>query len=163
MISYAQAQVGDVVAIQKMLRVVWQDTYSSFHSAQDLEKITSVFHSQEALRSQVSDPQTFFQLAKDETGEIAGVVTARQTGDTVHIGRLYVHPDFQGRGIGSTLLKNALTHFALVKKAEVEVETKNNIGCSYYLSQGFKTVEQKKDTETIPGVEFNLKVMRKDL
>ncbi len=163
MISYTPATGDDVSQIQDMLQLVWKDTYGTFHTPEELDTITSIFHSKEALTSQVTDPSTFFYLAKDETGAIAGIVTARQFGDTVHIGRLYVHPAFQGKGIGSALLKAALSHFSGGKKAQVEVETKNNIGCSYYLSKGFKTIEQKQDTTTIPGVVFNLKVMEKNL
>jgi ribosomal protein S18 acetylase RimI-like enzyme len=37
-------------------------------------------------------------------GGIVGSVRARRDGDTWHIGRLVVHPDFQGRGVGTRLM-----------------------------------------------------------
>ena len=42
--------------------------------------------------------------AVDEVGVIIGSVRAREEGDTLHIGKLMVLPEKQGRGIGTQLL-----------------------------------------------------------
>jgi ribosomal protein S18 acetylase RimI-like enzyme len=42
--------------------------------------------------------------AVGQNGEIAGSVHGRPDGDTCHVGRLFVHPGCQGRGLGTRLL-----------------------------------------------------------
>ena len=46
-----------------------------------------------------------FLKATDENGVIVGSVRAYSDNDTLHIGKLIVHPDLQGQGIGTKLLK----------------------------------------------------------
>jgi len=56
----------------------------------------------ESLREESSS----FVILKATVGErIVGSVRARVVGDTCAIGRLIVHPEFQGKGIGSRLLQ----------------------------------------------------------
>lgn len=45
-----------------------------------------------------------FLKAVDEADTIIGSVRAYAKGDTLHIGKLIVHPDRQGKGIGTALL-----------------------------------------------------------
>lgn len=42
--------------------------------------------------------------AVTEDGTIVGSVRGRIDGDTCHVGRLFVHPDYQGHGLGTRLL-----------------------------------------------------------
>lgn len=46
-----------------------------------------------------------FLKAVDDNGDIIASVRAYSENDTLYIGKLIVHPDFQGRGIGTALLK----------------------------------------------------------
>lgn len=50
--------------------------------------------------------ETSFILKAIKGNKIIGSVRAKLTEDTCHIGRLIVHPDFQGKGIGSKLLQH---------------------------------------------------------
>ena len=55
------------------------------------------------LRAEFSDSVVLKAVAD---GVIIGSVRARRAGDTWRIGRLVVHPDFQGQGLGTRLLRN---------------------------------------------------------
>jgi GNAT superfamily N-acetyltransferase len=45
-----------------------------------------------------------FLKAVDEDGHMVGSVRGYAEGDTVYVGKLMVHPDYQGQGIGTQLL-----------------------------------------------------------
>jgi GNAT superfamily N-acetyltransferase len=50
-------------------------------------------------------PSLVMLKAVDDNGDIVGSVRGRPEGGTCHVGRLFVHPDHQGTGIGTRLLR----------------------------------------------------------
>ena len=52
-------------------------------------------------------------------GLVVGSVRAFQEGDTCHVGRLVVHPDRQGRGIGTALMKEIESRFPEARRFEL--------------------------------------------
>ena len=81
---------------------------------------------------------------------LVGTVRARTTEDTVHIGRLAVLPQWQGRGCGSSLMTAILS---AIKAARYELFTsaKSNRNLRLYQKLGF--VPYKK-AQTANGVEL---------
>lgn len=54
-----------------------------------------------------------------DDGLIVGSVRVHQAGDTCHIGRLIVHPDRQGRGLGTALLNEVERRFPEARRFEL--------------------------------------------
>ena len=54
-----------------------------------------------------------------DDGLIVGSVRAHQEGDTCHIGRLIVHPDRQGRGIGTALMNEVEARLPEARRFEL--------------------------------------------
>lgn len=54
--------------------------------------------------------------AVDENGRIIGSVRGYVQDGTLHIGKLMVHPGFQGRGIGTSLLKTIENEYKPLRK-----------------------------------------------
>src|SRR5438128_1361452 len=129
MITIHKVQVEDVPRVKELLSYTWTDTYGTFLSQQAIDKITAVWHSPENLKAQALDPDTYFAVAKDQTGKILGLVTIRKIDtETSHLGRLYVHPSYQRQGIGKMLFEAAITAFPHLKKMQLEVEEENKKG-----------------------------------
>ena len=65
-----------------------------------------------------------------DDGLIVGSVRAHEEGDTCHIGRLIVHPDHQGRGLGAALLSEVEVRFPEARRFELFTGTLSvrNIG-----------------------------------
>ncbi len=61
------------------------------------------------------------------------------------IGGLFVHPTFQRKGIGSTLINHAQT---LHPSLELEVFEANQQGRAFYTKIGFKTISSRFDDAT---------------
>ncbi len=70
----------------------------------------------EDLRSEFA--RRLFLKAMDG-GDIIGSVRAHQDGDSCHVGRLIVHPDRQGRGIGTALLLEVEARFLEARRFEL--------------------------------------------
>ena len=58
----------------------------------------------ETFEDAQSDLNRLVFLKAVDNGRIVGSVRGRPEGDTCYVGRLFVHPDYQGKGIGTRLL-----------------------------------------------------------
>jgi dTDP-4-amino-4,6-dideoxy-D-galactose acyltransferase len=76
----------------------------------------------------------------EQAGRPVGYVTCTLTGQGLgHIGLFGVHPQWQGRGIGTALIAQALTWFAsrLVTEARVVTQGRNIPALCLYQRSGF--------------------------
>jgi len=61
------------------------------------------------------DYKSGFILKAVEQNSIIGSVRGKTSGNTVYIGRLIVHPDFQNKGIGTKLLLSVEDYYPLMR------------------------------------------------
>lgn len=69
----------------------------------------------QTLESIEDDYKSGIILKAADKSNIIGSVRGRRNGDTVYIGRLIVHPDFQNKGIGTKLLLSIESQFPLMR------------------------------------------------
>lgn len=159
MITIREVIQDEIPEVKHLLSYVWKDTYSNVYSPEAIEKVTSVWHSPKALSQQVEDENTYFACAKDEKGVIIGLVTARKVKHTLHIGRLYIHPNYQRKGIGSQLMSAAIAYFSDIKTLQLECEKQNEKALSFYQKQGFNIVKEKE--ENVEGAKVKTVIMER--
>jgi len=82
--------------------------------------------------------------------EIIGSVRIHRDGDTVYIGKLIVHPDRQGRGLGSRLLAEAERMFAS-NRYELFTGSKSASNLHIYEKAGYSRFKEKTAE---PGLIF---------
>ncbi len=80
--------------------------------------------------------------------DIIGSVRALTDGCTCHIGRLIVHPEWQGRGIGSELMKTIEAHFSDAQRYEVFTGTKSERSLYLYSKLGYKAFREQVVSES---------------
>lgn len=159
MITIYRVTQEDIPEAKQVLSHTWKDTYGSFLSNKTIEKVTTVWHDPEALKAQAMNPEIYFAVAKEE-GKVVGLITVRKIDEmAIFMNRLYIHPDYQRRGIGSKLFDSSLQAFPTSKVVRLEVEEENKKGLSFYLKQGFTEVERK--TDEIEGEKLKSIVMEK--
>ena len=99
------AEVEEIREIKQVLSETWIDTYRPFLPLEVIQKVTSLWHSPKTLAAEIENERVFFNVAKNEQGEIVGLVTAgRPSEEVVYIARLYVLPGHQRQGIGARLM-----------------------------------------------------------
>jgi ribosomal protein S18 acetylase RimI-like enzyme len=90
-----RADAPAILALQKLA----YESEARLYDDRDLPPLTQTL---EALRADFADTVVLKAVA---AGVIVGSVRARRAGDTWQIARLVVHPDFQGQGLGTRLLR----------------------------------------------------------
>ena len=99
------------------------------------------------LKQTISEVQKEFESGTilkvvDDTEAIVGSVRAYSRGGTLHIGKLIVHPDLQGKGIGTSLLKE-IEKVCPHQRYELFTSSKSTRNISLYERLGFRIFEEK--------------------
>ncbi len=153
---------AEVQEIKQVLSETWIDTYGPFLPLEVIQKITSLWHSPETLGAEIKNERVFFNVARNEQGEIVGLLTAgRPSEDTVVIGRLYVLPGHQRQGIGGKLLDACTAAFPGVRTLRLEVEAQNEKGMAFYRKLGFR--ENSRKVEELEEMSLTVVEMEKKL
>lgn len=152
-----RAKIEEVHEIKKLLSETWLHTYGDIYSADTIKNITTEWHNPELLVKQILDPDIYFSIAREQN-QIIGLITIRQMDKNIlNMYRLYIHPDYQRKGIGSKLIIEALKVFKEHKKLRIGVEEENKRAISFYLSKGFKDIGRKIEkvgTDSISIIEM---------
>jgi ribosomal protein S18 acetylase RimI-like enzyme len=149
-----------VPAIEDVLRETWHDTYAALLPKTALEAITSQWHAPALLAEQIEDPDIYFAIARDG-GVVAGVITARRHDDAIVVGRLYVRPKHQRRGIGRALMESSYRAFSGVCRVRLTVKADNRKGVVFYAGLGFREVA--RSSEEIAGARLESVLMERPL
>jgi ribosomal protein S18 acetylase RimI-like enzyme len=82
-------------------------------------------------------------------GRIIGSVRGFQQGDTCHVERLMVHPEFQGRGLGTALMGHLERAFPQARRAELFTGHKSELNIRLYERLGYASFRQEPVTENL--------------
>lgn len=82
-------------------------------------------------------------------GRIVGSVRGSLNSGTCAIGRLIVHPDYQGKGIGTALMKSIESAFVGVKRFELFTGTKSIDNISLYRRLGYEGFREEDLTSVV--------------
>ncbi|NLY89483.1 MAG: GNAT family N-acetyltransferase [Firmicutes bacterium] len=80
-------------------------------------------------------------------GKIVGSVRAYENEGTCHIGRLFVHPEYQNKGIGTQLIKCIEEKFKASKRFELFTSKKSVKNIYLYNKLGYKNFREEQDNE----------------
>lgn len=94
------------------------------------------------------DKQTFLKASRG--GEIIGSVRAYVKDGTCFVGKLIVHPDYRGIGLGSRLLSAAEVLFPETVRSELYTSEKSESNLRFYAKCGYKPFK----TGHIDGLNF---------
>ena len=86
--------------------------------------------------------------ASDENNQIIGSVRGYLANGTVYIGKLFVHPQKQGQGIGSKLLL-AIEQEYPNQRYELFTSTRSKKNIELYQKLGYKVFNEKKMSEEL--------------
>jgi ribosomal protein S18 acetylase RimI-like enzyme len=131
------AEAADLPAVRAMLVETWHATYDGIYGWRRVAEITNAWHSLENLSAQLGREDGAFLVALIGE-EIVATSSARPEPDRAALlTRLYVLPQYQGVGIGRTLLQVTLACFPHAPVARLEVESQNEPAIAFYERMGF--------------------------
>lgn len=154
----------DLDKVQALLADTWRDTYTPFHGDHVVEAMIAQWHSPASLKQRLSRPDSEFLVA-DDGRQLAGMAYAamsRKTPKLANLHQLYVHPLWQGQGIGTDLFAEVETCFPDADRMQLEVTAENERAIAFYTKVGFREVGRIENVGP-PGAAMPAVLMEKTL
>jgi ribosomal protein S18 acetylase RimI-like enzyme len=142
-ITISRASPGDAEAILALQKLAYQsearfyDDWSLPPLTQDVASLREEFRTSLVLKATVA------------ADHLVGSVRAKIDNGTAAIGRLIVHPEFQGHGIGSELLKAVEAACAGVAKFELFTGSRSEATIRLYQRHGYTVTRTEPVSPTL--------------
>jgi ribosomal protein S18 acetylase RimI-like enzyme len=138
-----QATVADAAAILDLQKLAYQSEARIY----DDNKIPPLTQTASQIDKEFGN--LVFLKATTDDGDIVGSVRAYERGGTCFIGRLIVHPDHQGRGIGARLMQEIESRFAHAERFELFTGHKSERNLRFYQRLGYRTFKEERVTDVL--------------
>lgn len=141
------ATYDDISEIQNVAKVSWHETYEGIIPADIQNKILNESYNEEMLKKRIDKS---ILLVATYDNNIVGFVNLSYLleGNNSMLMAIYILNKYQGIGIGSTLLNEAISNLSINAKEvtiEVEVEKENTSAIQFYQSKNFVISEEYVD------------------
>jgi ribosomal protein S18 acetylase RimI-like enzyme len=130
------ATIDDAPGILDLQRLAYRSEAEIYED----DQIPPLVQTLDELRSEFQG-KTFLKSLDD--GRIIGSVRAFPHGPSCHIGRLIVHPEFRGRGIGSALMNRVESIFPDARRFELFTGSRSGGNLRLYRRLGYVAYREK--------------------
>ncbi|MGJ7034924.1 GNAT family N-acetyltransferase [Anoxybacillus eryuanensis] len=130
----------DIKQVQYIAKITWNATYEGIIPSGVQENFLKLAYSDEQMKQRLQHSTFFVAEVGDNIAGFSNFSSIREDGE-VELWAIYVHPEQQGRGIGSALLQKGI-QIDGVNKIYVNVEKDNQIGKTFYEAKGFEVVKE---------------------
>jgi len=143
MITIIKAQLNDLEEILQIQYAAYKSE-AMLHNDFNIQPLTQTL-------DQVTEEYNKGVILKAEyENKIIGSVRAYKKENTVYIGKLMVHPDYQGKGVGKRLL-SAIEHEFPNMRFELYTAYKSKRNMHLYETSGYKFFKEETDEA---GIRF---------
>ena len=142
----------DSKQVQIITKTSWHATYEGIIPLEIQNNFLKLNYSDESMKRRIE--HSIVYVAEVE-GEIVGFANYSKVrdGGKVELAAIYLHPEFQGRGIGTALIQQAVKELDGIKEIYINVEKGNKIGMNFYEAKGFEVVKESEE-------EFNGHILK---
>jgi GNAT superfamily N-acetyltransferase len=137
-----RCRMGDVLRLSDLLKVCWHSTYDEMVGRDQATRLGQRVYSRFNLGpmlalAPLSRPSAVLVAAHGQVP--VGYAMAQHDGASeVILYGLYVHPEWQGKGIGSALLDAVVARFPDARAVRLEVLKDNAAAVTWYQAKGFQ-------------------------
>lgn len=163
MYQITQATGQDIPVIQELTHQIWPATYRSILTQAQIDYMVAMLYSTEELTKQLTSNHTFLLIwDEDRAIGFAGYSPKDEIG-MYKLNKIYVHPDYQGKGAGKYLLSIVIDQVKATGALVLELNVNRYNKARYFYEKiGFEVCEEK-DIDIGNGYWMNDFVMRKVL
>ena len=145
----------DIAGLSRLLKVCWHATYDRMLGEHRAVQAGRHLHSKFNLGlwiawSLISRNSTVLVATHD--GLPVGHAMGQRDGAEVILYSLYVHPDWQGQGIGSALLDAVIAGHPEAKAIRLEVLKDNAAAIAWYRTKGFESYGETENATGTAGI-----------
>ena len=144
-ITFRRWEQTDAESVRVLLRETWLDAYGGFIPREDIFHYLEEHYSIEEVRLLMQDPDVAGFVAEVD-GNIRGCEKTfyHREEKRLYVHQLYIHPEFQGLGLGKQLMLFAAERAKTMEQDRVwlGVMTENLPAISWYKKMGYQIVDQ---------------------
>jgi len=137
-------QLEDIPHVQNVAKVSWNATYEDIIPIHVQERFLKSAYNDEMMKRRYERSFIFVAEVEGKVIGFANFSPLKENGEA-ELGAIYLYPEYQGKGIGTALLKEGITFLEGVKEIYINVEKDNIIGKNFYHAKGFEVVSEFVD------------------
>lgn len=135
-----QMQENDITFVQEIASKSWHHTYEGIIPRKIQDTFIQMAYSSNQLSARLVN--SLFLVAFQDESLVGFANFSNVTSGEAELFAIYLHPDMQGKGIGSVLLQKGIQMLPNLSSLFVCVEKENTIGMHFYLAKGFVKIEE---------------------
>jgi ribosomal protein S18 acetylase RimI-like enzyme len=144
-----EATADDLEAIREVAGAAWAADYPDILTRETVDRGVEEWYESDQLEGHATGSRTRLFVACEEDGRVVGFAHAELgRDDEGYVLRLYVHPDYRGRGFGRRLLERTrddlFDHGA--ERINAMVLAANEPGSAFYRAFDFERVDEGETT-----------------
>ena len=143
-ITIREMNYEDTNQVQKIAQTSWNATYEGIIPLEVQNNFLKLNYSDESMKQRIK--LSIVYVAEVE-GKVVGFANYSKVraGGKVELAAIYLYPEFQGKGIGTALLQQAVKDLEGIKEIYINVEKENKIGMNFYEAKGFEIVKESDE------------------
>ncbi len=138
------ADKSDIALIEKMANVAFPDTYKDILKPDQISYMLGMMYSFSSLENQFNLGHTYF-IAYNDKMPVGYASVERQGEKTFHLQKIYVMPEWKGKGVGGVLFKRVVDYVKSVQPEKCAIElnvNRNNKAIEFYKHLGMKKIDE---------------------
>ncbi|WP_066837337.1 GNAT family N-acetyltransferase [Rufibacter ruber] len=157
------SETQDTATLHRLAHATWHPTYQQILSPAQIDYMLEQLYTQESLRHQMEEGQTFLLLCHQGTPAAFAAFSLYHPAEQVYkLNKIYIHPEYQGKGYGRLLLNHVMARARALGGKHLELNVhRHNPAQHFYARHGFEITQ----TVDIPFGPFTLHdyIMRRPL
>jgi ribosomal protein S18 acetylase RimI-like enzyme len=145
-----------VPQLKRLLHAVWSITYRDTLGQPLIDELSGDLHADEKLNGEIVDYSKLSLGAFVGDKLIGHVMVVFEEPDNIYVGRLYVDPAFQSKGVGRALMGAAEAGFEGATTATLEVFETSKGAIEFYKKMGYQQVGRNRSSHATPNELFDL-------
>jgi ribosomal protein S18 acetylase RimI-like enzyme len=137
-------QKEDIPQVQQVAKTSWNSTYEGIIPLEIQESFLKAAYNDDMMQRRLERSFIFVSEVNGKVVGFANFSPVKEDGMTELLA-IYLFPEYQGKGIGTALLKEGIKNLEGVKEVFVNVEKDNQIGTNFYKAKGFEVVSEFDD------------------
>jgi ribosomal protein S18 acetylase RimI-like enzyme len=131
----------DTKPVQSIAKTTWNATYEGIIPLEVQNNFLKSNYSDESMIQRIERSIVYVAEVEGKVVGFANYSTVRD-GGKVELAAIYLYPEFQGKGIGTALIQQAVKELKGIKEIYINVEKDNKIGMNFYEAKGFEIVKE---------------------
>jgi len=153
------AKASDLLPVRALLIETWHAAYDGILGNDEVEAQCAMHFSRRTLKRGIAEKAGYWFGVAEVDGAVRAVATVRfGVMAAVKLEMLYVHPDYQRRGLGRAFIAHIVSTMPWARTIHVEALEPNMPAMAFYRSLGFEFQGTRSDRRlaSVPVAGFKL-------